>query len=103
MLWCHNSNHTLNRHSSLLYNCVNFNLPVSEDGADVLLIAMAGSHQIWAYCLTEVEWWKNVYVFLFSYCFFIFSSGVLLTFVAITVMYATIPLNIQKKTSDVSA
>ena len=30
------------------------------DGGSGLLVAMAGIHQLWLYCLTDMVWWKNL-------------------------------------------
>ncbi|XP_067942575.1 NHL repeat-containing protein 2-like [Watersipora subatra] len=30
-----------------------------DESEELLLIAMAGSHQIWALCLTQLHWWKG--------------------------------------------
>ena len=30
------------------------------DGGSGLLVAMAGIHQLWLYCLTDLVWWKNL-------------------------------------------
>ena len=35
---------------------------VEDENVDMLLIAMAGTHQIWAYFIKDVTWWKNQYV-----------------------------------------
>eukprot|EP00096_Caligus_rogercresseyi_P010906 TRINITY_DN4113_c0_g1_i1.p1 TRINITY_DN4113_c0_g1~~TRINITY_DN4113_c0_g1_i1.p1 ORF type:complete len:658 (-),score=157.15 TRINITY_DN4113_c0_g1_i1:77-2050(-) len=35
--------------------------PDSNGSGEVLYIAMAGLHQIWAYGLTETDWWKGVH------------------------------------------
>lgn len=32
------------------------------DHKTVLLIAMTGLHQIWAYAFEETQWWNNMYV-----------------------------------------
>lgn len=32
------------------------------DHKTVLLISMAGQHQIWAYAFEETQWWNDVYV-----------------------------------------
>jgi len=33
---------------------------VEHGGGSGLLVAMAGSHQMWLYCLTDISWWKGV-------------------------------------------
>ena len=30
------------------------------DGGSGLLVAMAGIHQLWLYCITDLVWWKNL-------------------------------------------
>lgn len=34
------------------------------DHKTVLLISMAGQHQIWAYAFEETQWWNNLYVII---------------------------------------
>jgi len=38
---------------------INGTSPVEESDRDVLLIAMAGIHQIWAHFLDKCTWWKG--------------------------------------------
>lgn len=38
---------------------INGTSPPEESDRDVLLIAMAGIHQIWALFLSECTWWKG--------------------------------------------
>eukprot|EP00092_Neocalanus_flemingeri_P027822 GFUD01030203.1.p1 GENE.GFUD01030203.1~~GFUD01030203.1.p1 ORF type:complete len:491 (-),score=183.82 GFUD01030203.1:143-1615(-) len=33
---------------------------VEQGDGSGLLVAMAGSHQVWLYCLTDIPWWKKV-------------------------------------------
>jgi len=33
---------------------------VEQGGGSGLLVAMAGSHQVWLYCLSDMTWWKGV-------------------------------------------
>ena len=33
--------------------------PLQDEDKDVLIIAMAGVHQIWAYFFNTVTWWKG--------------------------------------------
>jgi hypothetical protein len=37
------------------------------DHKSVLLISMAGQHQIWAYAFEETQWWNDVYVHFHSF------------------------------------
>ena len=30
------------------------------DGGSGLLVAMAGIHQLWLFCITDLVWWKNL-------------------------------------------
>ena len=34
-------------------------LNLEDDRGQMLVVAMAGCHQIWLYCLTQVTWWKG--------------------------------------------
>lgn len=33
---------------------------IAQGGGSGLLVAMAGLHQLWLYCLTDITWWKGV-------------------------------------------
>jgi len=33
---------------------------IEQGGGSGLLVAMAGSHQMWLYCLSDITWWKGV-------------------------------------------
>jgi len=33
---------------------------IEQNGGTGLLVAMAGLHQVWLYCLTDITWWKGV-------------------------------------------
>ena len=44
----------------LVSSPLNFLTNPEAEAADVLLIANAGTHQIWALALQDVTWWKNV-------------------------------------------
>jgi len=33
---------------------------VEQGGGSGLLVAMAGLHQVWLYCLTDITWWKGI-------------------------------------------
>ena len=36
-----------------------------EDKGEFLIVAMAGCHQLWMYCITDVSWWKGI---ISDYC-----------------------------------